>query len=168
MAIEPPQLRGSLGAPSKFLCFDPNSQLVNPSWASNYFFGTPDFSTVTTQTKIAYSPVTWLLDTSLSSRPYTPVMCLVHNLTQQTPCGQVVDSHDGIFGPIMMDAIYRYCLLNPPDSACAVTVLLDNSDIGVVIIQVVDWMAGAGRALAERRDNSRPYNRAEASAAAAR
>jgi len=136
------------GAPSEFACLDPAGVggLAAPSWASLYLFGVDDFTLVSLQTKIELSPKTWLLSPALYGRVYTPPAAMVYDLGHQHPCGQIADVHDGKFGPILLEALTRYCTLYGDPGPCSESILLNGTgDLEGAISLLVAWMAEKAR-----------------------
>lgn len=128
--------------PTNFLCFDPTSPLVSPSWTSEFFFGTPDFASVSQALKVQVSPVNWTLNPGAFNRPFTPPIGGVFKLDQQSPCGQIHDPHDGKFGPLIMSAYDRYCMIYGDPTVCSKSLIIDTGPgIDLAADALVNWMA---------------------------
>lgn len=128
------------GAPSDMNCMDANNPVLNPSFLSSLFFGTPFFSQITTIQKTLNSPSYWLLNPVPYNRTYTPPMCVVSDLQDQKPCGQIVEAHDGKFGPLMMQSIDRFGIQQAGQAYIDSCALIDMSlPLDQVMQAIVNW-----------------------------
>ena len=127
------------GAPSDWTCFNfPASP--NP-FVAQLVFGTDDWDSLTKQQKLDESPTWWLAHPELYDRPFTPPMFLDYNLEAVSPCGTIIDLHDGKFGQLLKQNIDRLCLMGAAGQpVCSVSVL-SSSASPTAVQTLVDWMA---------------------------
>jgi len=128
------------GAPSDWTCYD-FAHAANP-WASLMVFGIPDAANVPLSMKQAHSPTWWLAHPALYGRTTTPPMCLVYNLDLVSPCGAIIDVHDGEFGILLDKGIKRLCLLGGAagQPVCSESVLVTAIGEEGANQAVIDWM----------------------------
>ncbi|HTE06510.1 MAG TPA: hypothetical protein VK824_09960 [Planctomycetota bacterium] len=129
------------GIATDWTCVAYGDPATNPL-ISLLVFGVADGADVPFAAKQAQSPTFWVSHPQLYGCTKTPPMCLVYNLSLQTPCGSIVNLHDGKFGVLMLAGIGRFCAQGGAGQpACTDSVLLDSTDAAAATQAVVAWMA---------------------------
>jgi hypothetical protein len=127
------------GSPTDWACFDFNNAANN--YFAKYFFGEIHPSNITAQEKQEKAPTYWLAHPELFGRTTTPPMCLAYNLGIQSPCGAIIDVHDGMMGILLKNGIDALCLRGAAgQSLCTESVLLSTWH-GQGIPSIVAWMS---------------------------
>lgn len=128
------------GAPCDMGCMAADNPVLNPSFLSSLFFGTPYFSQITTAQKVNNSANFWLLNPTLFNRTTTPPLCVISDLQNQTPCGQIVEAHDGKFGPLMLEAIQQFGTQQAGQAYVNSCALIDMSlPIDTLMNAIITW-----------------------------
>jgi len=108
------------GGTTDFMCF------FKKATALEWYFGVDSWTEVTDQQKLDASPTYWLADPASYGRTSTPLIGLLYNLDYQSPCGAILNPHDGQFGLQMLDEMQQFDATQGPGCQLAEEATLIN------------------------------------------